>query len=186
MILYAHLRCILSLGTILHAYVRCILSLGMILYAYLRCILSLGMILHAYDAVSFHWGLFCMRMYAVSFHWGWFCMRIYKIFILPLAVCLLPNIACCPLCIAYCVFTIAPVLVQPRIPRTPKGRPNGAEDQKKVPLGGEGTPKKRCKTRRLKMPRFSAFVGPPFDTKGEPEIHQGPQLGVQGPEKGAT
>jgi len=38
----------------------------------------------------------------------------------------------------------------------------------------------------LKMPRFSAFVGPPFDTKGEPETHQGPQLGVQGPEKGAT
>ena len=48
MILYAYLRCILSLGMILYAYVRCILSLGMILYAYLRCILSLGTILHAY------------------------------------------------------------------------------------------------------------------------------------------
>ena len=57
MILYAHVRCILSLGMILYAPVRCILSLGMILYAPVRCIFSLWMILHAHVRCIFSLGI---------------------------------------------------------------------------------------------------------------------------------
>ena len=74
-----------------------------------------------------------------------------------------------------------PHLTQKESPRYTKGHNWASKDQRKVPLRSEGTPQRTCKTRRLKIPRFSAFVGPPFDPKGEPETHQGPPLGVQRP-----